>query len=47
VEVDTPTDLDDHQRELLAALASARGENLGEAPHGGEGIFSKLRSALS
>ncbi len=46
VEVDTPTDIDVHQRELLVALASARGEDLGEAPHG-EGIFSKLRSALS
>jgi hypothetical protein len=46
VEVDTPTDMDVHQRELLIALASARGEDLGEAPHG-EGIFSKLRSALS
>jgi molecular chaperone DnaJ len=47
VDVDTPTDLDDHQRGLLSALAAARGEDLGEAPHGGEGIFSKLRSALS
>jgi molecular chaperone DnaJ len=46
VEVDTPTGLDDHQRELLAALAMARGEDLGNAPHA-EGIFSKLRSALS
>jgi molecular chaperone DnaJ len=46
VEVDTPNDLDDHQRELLAALAMARGEDLGNAPHT-EGIFSKLRSALS
>ena len=46
VQVDTPTDLDDRQRELLAALAEARGEDLGSAPHG-EGIFSKLRSALS
>jgi molecular chaperone DnaJ len=46
VEVDTPTDLDDHQRELLAGLAMARGEDLGHAPHN-EGIFSKLRSALS
>ena len=34
------------QRELLAALAEARGEELGEAPQG-EGLFSKLRSALS
>ena len=46
VEVDTPTDLDDRQRELLVALADARGEDLGEAPHT-EGLFSKLRSALS
>ena len=46
VEVDTPTDLDDEQRELLAALAMARGEDLGNTPHA-EGIFSKLRSALS
>ncbi|HEY5096759.1 MAG TPA: J domain-containing protein [Acidimicrobiales bacterium] len=46
VQVDTPTDLDDGQRELLASLAVARGEDLGTAPHG-EGIFSKLRSALS
>jgi molecular chaperone DnaJ len=46
VQVDTPTDLDDHQRELLAALAVARAEDLGEAPHH-EGLFSKLRSALS
>jgi molecular chaperone DnaJ len=46
VEVDTPTDLDDRQRELLAALAMARGEDLGNAPHA-DGIFSKLRSALS
>jgi molecular chaperone DnaJ len=46
VQVDTPTGLDDPQRELLAALAQARGEELGEAPHS-EGLFSKLRSALS
>jgi molecular chaperone DnaJ len=46
VEVDTPTELDDRQRELLVALAGARGEDLGEAPQA-EGIFSKLRSALS
>ena len=46
VQVDTPTGLDDRQRELLLALAEARGEELGEAPHG-EGLFSKLRSALS
>lgn len=46
VQVDTPTGLDDRQRELLLALAEARGEELGEAPQG-EGLFSKLRSALS
>lgn len=46
VQVDTPTDLDDRQRELLAALAAARSEELGEAPHH-EGLFTKLRSALS
>jgi molecular chaperone DnaJ len=46
VQVDTPTDLDEHQRELLAGLALARAEELGEAPHT-EGLFSKLRSALS
>ena len=45
VQVDTPTDLDDQQRELLASLAGARGEELGSTPPG-EGIFSKLRSAL-
>ncbi len=46
VQVDTPTDLDGPQRELLGALAEARGEDLGSTPHS-EGIFSKLRSALS
>jgi len=46
VQVDTPTELDDHQRELLAALAVARAEELGEATQH-EGLFSKLRSALS
>ena len=45
VRVDTPTDLDDQQQELLASLAEARGEELGSAPPS-EGIFSKLRSAL-
>jgi molecular chaperone DnaJ len=46
VQVDTPTDLDDAQRELLEALADARDEDLGSVPQS-EGIFSKLRSALS
>ncbi|MGD0880044.1 MAG: molecular chaperone DnaJ [Acidimicrobiales bacterium] len=46
IQVDTPTDLDDRQRELLTALAEARSEPLGEPPQS-EGLFSKLRSALS
>lgn len=46
VVVDTPTALDDSQRELLTALAEQRGEELAQPEHG-EGIFSKLRSALS
>ena len=46
IQVDTPTDLDDEQRELLIRLAAARSESLGEAPQH-EGLFSKLRSALS
>jgi len=46
IQVDTPTGLDDVQRELLARLAEARSEALGEAPQH-EGLFSKLRSALS
>ncbi len=46
VQVDTPTELDDAQRQLLVSLADLRSETLGEAPHA-EGLFSKLRSALS
>jgi molecular chaperone DnaJ len=46
IQVDTPTGLDDVQRELLARLAEARSEVLGESPQH-EGLFSKLRSALS
>ena len=46
IQVDTPTGLDDVQRDLLARLAEARSEALGEAPQH-EGILSKLRSALS
>ncbi len=45
VRVDTPTGIDDSQRDLLRGLAEARGEVLGELPHG-EGLFSKIRSAL-
>ncbi len=46
VQVETPSGLDDRQRELLVALAAARGEDLGTTPVN-EGLFSKLRSALS
>jgi molecular chaperone DnaJ len=46
VVVETPTELDDNQRELLAGLAAARDETVG-VPSQGDGIFSKLRSALS
>ena len=46
VVVDTPTDLDDEQRRLLVAFAEARDELL-EGPPAGDGLFSKLRSALS
>ncbi|MHB1709967.1 MAG: J domain-containing protein [Acidimicrobiales bacterium] len=44
--VETPTGLDNAQRALLTSLAEARGESV-ETPPPGEGIFSKLRSALS
>lgn len=46
VVVETPSELDNEQRELLTSLAEARGESVETPPHG-EGIFSKLRSALS
>jgi molecular chaperone DnaJ len=46
IQVETPSGLDDRQRELLRQLAEARGEDLGTPPHG-EGLFSRIRSALS
>ena len=46
VVVETPTELTEEQRELLATLAASRDETIG-LPAPGEGIFSKLRSALS
>jgi len=48
LDVLTPTDLDDAQRELLQQLASARGEERPEArlaPLGG-GVFARLRDAF-
>jgi molecular chaperone DnaJ len=45
VEVDTPTHLDAEQEELLRRLATARGEEV--APAGGDGVFSRIKSAFS
>ena len=45
VVVETPTDLDAAQRELLEHLATERGEALD--PPGHDKLFSKIRSALS
>jgi molecular chaperone DnaJ len=45
VVVDTPTELTDRQRELLAQLAAERGEPF-EA-HQGDGVFSKIKSVFS
>lgn len=45
VVVDTPTSLTPKQEELLRQLAAERGEEVG-APSGGEGMFSRLRSAF-
>jgi molecular chaperone DnaJ len=44
--VETPAELDAAQEELLRQFAAARGEQV--APHGagGEGVFSRLRSAF-
>ncbi len=43
--VDTPADLDDQQREVLASFAALRGEEIASAAQGG--LLNKLRSALS
>lgn len=43
VVVDTPTDLDDEQEELLRKLAAARGEELVEP---NEGLISRIRSSF-
>ncbi len=46
VVVETPSELDARQRELLTELAGLRGEHVEDVPHG-DGLFSKIRSALS
>ncbi len=43
LEVETPTDLDDEQRELLHQLADARGEEVAPPE---AGLFDKIRSAF-
>jgi molecular chaperone DnaJ len=43
--VDTPTQLTDRQEELLRQLAAERGEDVAP-PAGGDGVFSRLRSAF-
>lgn len=45
VVVDTPTELNARQEELLRLLAAERGEDVA-APSGGDGVFSRLRSAF-
>lgn len=49
VEVETPTDLDDRQRELLAELATLRGEERVEPRMAttASGVFSRLRDRFS
>jgi molecular chaperone DnaJ len=45
--VETPSELDEAQEELLRQLAAARGEHV--SPHGsggGDGVFSRIRSAF-
>ena len=45
VVVDTPTDLDPKQEELLRQLAAERGEDV-DPPGGHDGVFSRIRSAF-
>jgi molecular chaperone DnaJ len=44
--VDTPTELTARQDELLRLLAVERGEDVSPPPSGGDGVFSRLRSAF-
>jgi molecular chaperone DnaJ len=44
--VETPTDLTPEQEELLRQYAASRGEELGRPGGGGDGVFSRLRSAF-
>jgi molecular chaperone DnaJ len=49
VSVETPVDLDDQQRSLLAQLASMRGEEkpAGQFAAGQQGFFSRLKDAFN
>jgi molecular chaperone DnaJ len=44
--VETPADLTDAQEELLRQFAAAREEQVSPHGSGGEGVFSRLRSAF-
>jgi molecular chaperone DnaJ len=44
--VETPTDLTPEQDELLRQFAASRGEQVAPPGHGGDGVFSRLRSAF-
>jgi DnaJ-class molecular chaperone len=44
--VETPRDLTAAQQELLRQYAEARGEQITEPESGGDGVFSRLRSAF-
>ena len=46
VVVDTPTDLDATQEELLRQLAAERGEQVSPPGAAATGVFSRLRSAF-
>jgi DnaJ-class molecular chaperone len=44
--VETPSDLDAAQEELLRQFAAARGEQVAAPGSGGDGVFSRIRSAF-
>ena len=44
--VETPSALDAAQEELLRQFAAARGEQVSPPGTGGDGVFSRLRSAF-
>jgi molecular chaperone DnaJ len=44
--VETPTRLSDAEEELLRQFAAARGEQVSVPGAGGEGVFSRIRSAF-